>query len=45
MPGLLRLIYAYLDTLEMTEPERIKIGHYLDLVRRRANGKLFSCQN
>ena len=40
MPGLLRLIFAYLDTLEMTEPERVKIGHYLDLVRRRANGKL-----
>lgn len=41
MPGLLRLIYAYLDTLEMTEPERVRIGQYLDLVRRRASGKFF----
>ncbi|KAF5351769.1 hypothetical protein D9756_007617 [Leucocoprinus leucothites] len=39
-PGLLRLVSAYLDTLEI-EPEALaKIEQYLDLVRRRANGSL-----
>ncbi|KAK7692337.1 hypothetical protein QCA50_003962 [Cerrena zonata] len=42
MPGLLRLIYAYLDTLDVMEPEKVKIGHYLDLVRRRASGSLIT---
>ncbi|KAI0075747.1 glutamate-cysteine ligase catalytic subunit [Panus rudis PR-1116 ss-1] len=39
-PGLLSLIYTYLETLDITPEERFKIGLYLDLVKRRANGSL-----
>ncbi|CAL1706490.1 unnamed protein product [Somion occarium] len=41
-PGLLKLIYAYLDTLDMCEHEQVRITQYLDLVRRRANGSLIT---
>lgn len=39
-PGLVGLVEAYLDTLDMSEPELRKIASYLNLVRRRANGSL-----
>ena len=39
-PGLVGLVEAYLDTLDMSEPELRKITSYLNLVRRRANGSL-----
>lgn len=41
--GLLGLVYAYLDTLEVEECELVKIRRYLDLVKRRANGSLLTC--
>ena len=37
-PGLLGLVYSYLDTLEVQPAEMIRIHEYLDLVKRRANG-------
>ncbi|KAI9442582.1 glutamate-cysteine ligase catalytic subunit [Lactarius indigo] len=39
-PGLIGLVEAYLDTLDMSEQEFRKITSYLNLVRRRANGSL-----
>jgi glutamate--cysteine ligase catalytic subunit len=39
-PGLLSLIYAYLDTLDVDDEALAKIEKYLDLIRRRANGML-----
>lgn len=39
-PGLVGLVEAYIDTLDMCEPELRKITSYLSLVRRRANGSL-----
>ncbi|KAJ7072365.1 glutamate-cysteine ligase catalytic subunit [Mycena amicta] len=39
-PGLLGLIYTYLDTLDIEPDELSKINAYLDLVRRRADGSL-----
>ncbi|THH19838.1 hypothetical protein EW146_g1373 [Bondarzewia mesenterica] len=39
-PGLLGLVESYLDTLDVKEAERRKIGSYLNLIRRRANGTL-----
>ncbi|EDR11856.1 gamma glutamylcysteine synthetase [Laccaria bicolor S238N-H82] len=41
-PGLLRLIYAYIDTLDIEPRELAKVGSYLDLIRRRANGSLIT---
>lgn len=41
-PGLLRLIYAYTDTLDIEPRELAKVGSYLDLIRRRANGSLIT---
>jgi len=37
-PGLLNLIYSYMETLEVEDEERRKIKQYLDLVKGRANG-------
>ena len=37
-PGLLGLVEAYLETLDMDPSERRQINIYVDLVRRRANG-------
>lgn len=37
-PGLLSLVYAYLDTLDVDDKALVKIENYLDLIRRRANG-------
>ncbi len=37
-PGLLNLVYMYLDTLDVEDEERRRIEEYLDLVRRRTNG-------
>jgi glutamate--cysteine ligase catalytic subunit len=37
-PGLLRLVSAYLDTLDIEAEALAKIERYLDLVKRRANG-------
>ena len=37
-PGLLGLVYAYLETLDVEEKAFAKIEKYLDLIRRRANG-------
>ncbi|KAF8650391.1 hypothetical protein AX16_005199 [Volvariella volvacea WC 439] len=39
-PGLLSLIYSYLETIEMEDRERHDIEQYLDLIRNRANGTL-----
>ncbi|TFK44334.1 glutamate-cysteine ligase catalytic subunit [Crucibulum laeve] len=39
-PGLLRLVYDYLDTLEIEPDDLAKIEKYLDLVRLRSNGSL-----
>ncbi|KAF7977807.1 hypothetical protein HWV62_2725 [Athelia sp. TMB] len=39
-PGLLNLINAYIDSLEVTEEERRKIGKYLDFIKQRSNGSL-----
>ncbi|KAJ4498240.1 glutamate-cysteine ligase catalytic subunit [Lentinula lateritia] len=36
-PGLLGLIWAYIDTLDVSQQELSKIHSYLDLIRRRAN--------
>ncbi|KAJ4468122.1 glutamate-cysteine ligase catalytic subunit [Lentinula aciculospora] len=38
--GLLGLIWAYIDTLDVSEQEMSKIHSYLSLIRRRANGSL-----
>ncbi|RDX47958.1 glutamate-cysteine ligase catalytic subunit [Lentinus brumalis] len=39
-PGLLNLVYMYLETLDVDEESGRKIEEYLDLVRRRTNGSL-----
>ncbi|GLB37673.1 putative glutamate-cysteine ligase [Lyophyllum shimeji] len=39
-PGLLRLVYDYLATLDVDQEASAKIEKYLDLIRRRANGSL-----
>ncbi|KAI0645912.1 glutamate-cysteine ligase catalytic subunit [Trametes meyenii] len=39
-PGLLNLVYAYLETLDVSVEEARRIEEYLDLVRRRTNGTL-----
>ncbi|KIJ05823.1 hypothetical protein PAXINDRAFT_103617 [Paxillus involutus ATCC 200175] len=39
-PGLLGLVEAYIETLDMEPSEKRQIEKYLDLVRRRANGSL-----
>ena len=39
-PGLLSLVYAFLDTLDLGNDERKQIERYLDLVRRRSNGEV-----
>ncbi|KAJ7346569.1 glutamate-cysteine ligase catalytic subunit [Mycena albidolilacea] len=41
-PGLLGLITAYLETLDIDSDELAKIHNYLDLVRRRSNGSLLT---
>jgi len=38
-PGLLALVDAYLETLEIEPRDMEKIQQYLDLVRRRSDGK------
>jgi len=37
-PGLLPLVEAYLDTLDMESLQLQKIRHYLDFIRRRSEG-------
>lgn len=37
--GLLGLVFAYIDTLDVNEAELSKIKEYLDLVKRRASGE------
>ena len=37
-PGLLGLVYQFLETLDVDEEEAAKINAYLDLIKRRANG-------
>ncbi|KAG1827846.1 glutamate-cysteine ligase catalytic subunit [Suillus subalutaceus] len=39
-PGLLGVVKAYLDILDVDEEDRLQISKYLDLVRRRAIGSL-----
>ncbi|KAI0368347.1 glutamate-cysteine ligase catalytic subunit [Pilatotrama ljubarskyi] len=39
-PGLLNLVYAYLETLDFDEKSARRIEEYLDLIRRRTNGSL-----
>jgi len=38
-PGLFALVDAYLETLEIEPRDMEKIQQYLDLVRRRSDGK------
>jgi hypothetical protein len=38
-PGLLNLVYMYLDTLDVSVEERARIDQYLDLVKARSNGE------
>jgi glutamate--cysteine ligase catalytic subunit len=40
--GLLGLVQAYLETLDIDPSERLQINKYIDLVRRRANGSLLT---
>jgi len=39
-PGLIQLIYAYLETIDLSETERHRIDEYMDLIKRRASGAL-----
>jgi glutamate--cysteine ligase catalytic subunit len=39
-PGLLSLVYAFLDTLDITDEQRQRIDRYLRLIRRRSDGSL-----
>ncbi|KAM5540208.1 hypothetical protein V8D89_006027 [Ganoderma adspersum] len=39
-PGLLSLVYMYLDTLDVEVDSRRRIEEYLDLIRRRTDGSL-----
>ncbi|KAG1731469.1 glutamate-cysteine ligase-domain-containing protein [Suillus paluster] len=39
-PGLLGLVEAYTDTLDIDEGDKLQINKYLDLIRRRATGSL-----
>ncbi|KAI0295817.1 glutamate-cysteine ligase catalytic subunit [Multifurca ochricompacta] len=39
-PGLIGLVEAYLDTLDLNDSEQRRITSYLNLIRRRANGSL-----
>ncbi|KAF7980736.1 hypothetical protein HWV62_36753 [Athelia sp. TMB] len=39
-PGLLGLVRAYVETLDVTPEKRAKIANYLEFVERRANGSL-----
>ncbi|KAG6866759.1 hypothetical protein C0991_011418 [Blastosporella zonata] len=39
-PGLLRLVYDYLETLDVDQEASATIEKYLDLIRRRADGSL-----
>ncbi|KAI0633570.1 glutamate-cysteine ligase catalytic subunit [Trametes polyzona] len=39
-PGLLNLVYAYLETLDVDDKSARQIEEYLDLIRRRTNGSL-----
>jgi len=39
-PGLLGLVNAYVDTLDVDQESRDKINNYLDLVKRRSDGTL-----
>jgi len=41
-PGLLGLISAYIDTLDVKQEELTKINGYLNLIRLRANGSLLT---
>lgn len=43
-PGLLGVVEAYIDTLDVDEGDRLQISRYLDLVRKRATGMdIVSC--
>jgi len=39
-PGLIPLVYAYLDTLDVGVEEMAKLKRYLDLIHGRSNGEL-----
>ncbi|KAG6885915.1 hypothetical protein C0993_007933 [Termitomyces sp. T159_Od127] len=39
-PGLVRLVYDYLETLDVDQEASATIEKYVDLIRRRANGSL-----
>ncbi|KAJ7084345.1 glutamate-cysteine ligase catalytic subunit [Mycena belliarum] len=41
-PGLLGLIMAYLETLDISPDESARIHNYLDLIRKRSNGTLLT---
>jgi glutamate--cysteine ligase catalytic subunit len=39
-PGLVGLVCMYMDTLDVDVETRAKLEKYVDLIRRRANGKV-----
>lgn len=41
-PGLIPLVETYLDSMNMDVDTRCELGAYLDLIRKRANGKLWT---
>ncbi|KAK7035478.1 glutamate--cysteine ligase [Paramarasmius palmivorus] len=41
-PGLLGLVEAYVNTLDVEPADMVKIQSYLDLIRRRSNGSLLT---
>ena len=38
-PGLLGLVTAYVDSLDVEEKVKLRLSKYLDLIRRRADGE------
>jgi len=39
-PGLITLVYEYVDTLDVDDAKRSRLFEYLDFVRKRSTGKL-----
>ena len=39
-PGLITLVYDYVDTLDVDDRQRSRLFEYLDFIRKRSNGEL-----
>jgi len=39
-PGLITLVYEYVDTLDVNDRQRSRLFEYLDFIRKRSTGKL-----